>query len=90
MQPESFFREGGVLLHKASIRITITVMNSNKLSEQECLDGDCELDHLRREKHKCGAAAGPLTQHRLLVSWTFDPVTLAGAGTVMNWMDHRH
>lgn len=37
-----------------------------------------ELDHLRREEHKCGAAAGPLTQPRLLVSWTFDPVRGGG------------
>lgn len=65
-QPGSFFRGGGVLLHKASHSesLTITVMNSNKMSEQGCLDRACvsELDQLRKEEHECEAAAGPLTQ----------------------------
>lgn len=64
VRPDSFFIEGGVLLHKASesVSLTITVMNSNKMSGKGCLDEACELDRLRREEHKCVAAVEPLTQ----------------------------
>lgn len=39
--PGSFFIEGVVLLHKASqsVSLTVTVMNSNKMSKKGCLDG---------------------------------------------------
>lgn len=42
-QPGSFFREGAVLLHKASQSgpLSIIVINSNKMSEQGCLDRTC-------------------------------------------------
>lgn len=72
--PGSFFIEGVVLLHKASqsVSLTVTVMNSNKMSKKWCLDGaGCELNHLRREKHEYVVVAEPLTQPGLLVSWDF-------------------
>lgn len=64
VQPGSSQRVG-YFLHKASqaVSLTFTVMNSNKMSNKGCLNGACELDHLRREEFECVAVAEPLSQH---------------------------